>query len=168
MIRLITSVLAISGLMACQSSTNAGETQAQPAEVAADIAGSSAMEIIPASGLGPQDLLPGECGLFLWSKTDISKFIFFSKAQTGQATFAQGAEPASLAQTNAGGDIFGQFNTLSSYKFEDGKNLSLSIGPGEELDGGQRIENGLVTITDLEGWVTKLPVVGVRACKPEE
>lgn len=126
-----------------------------------------AIDSIPQSGLGPQELLAGECGLFLWSKTDVTKFIFFSKALTGTASFAQGEIPISLTQVTAGGNIFGQFNTIMSYESEDRRQFNLTLVPGEELEGGQRIESGLLTLTDREGWLTKLPILGVRACQPE-
>jgi hypothetical protein len=35
------------------------------------------------------------------------------------------------------------------------------------LEGGQRIESGVINIRDHEGWDTKLPVLGVRACQQE-
>ena len=126
-----------------------------------------AIDSVPSSGLGPQTVEPGECALFLWSKTDTTKFIFFSKALSAQATFAQGEEPLSLTQVSAGGDIFGQFNTSTGYLASDGRELSLTIEPGEVMIDGQRIEDGLVRLDDLEGWQTVLPVVGVRACQPE-
>lgn len=125
------------------------------------------MDNLPQSGLGPQTLQPGECGLFLWSQTDTSKFIFFTRAVSGTALVSQSAGPVDLAQTTAGGEIFGQFNTETSYAASDGALVQLKIVAGEELEGGQRISSGLITTTDPEGWVTKLPVLGVRACQPE-
>ena len=126
-----------------------------------------AIDSVPSSGLGPQNVEPGECALFLWSKTDTTKFIFFSKALSGQATFAQGEEPLTLTQISAGGDILGQFNTRTSYLAPDGRELELTIEPGEVMIDGQRIEDGLIRLDDIEGWQTVLPVVGVRACQPE-
>ncbi|MEM9054653.1 MAG: hypothetical protein AAGB16_04950 [Pseudomonadota bacterium] len=127
-----------------------------------------ALNSVPESGLGPQQLLAGECGLFLWSQTDITKFIFFSKAQSGQARFAQAETPITLTQIQAGGDIFGQFTTRMGYRADDGRDVSLTFAPGEALEGGQRIERGMISLTDQDGWQTKLPVLGVRACQPEE
>ena len=126
-----------------------------------------AIDSVPSSGLGPQEVLTGECGLFLWSQTDTSKFIFFSKALSGQAAFAQGDVPMSLTQTRAGGDIFGQFNTRMEYITTDNRAVELTLEPGEMLEGGQRLERGLLSLADREGWLTKLPVLGVRACKGE-
>ncbi|MEM9572201.1 MAG: hypothetical protein AAF996_12085 [Pseudomonadota bacterium] len=126
-----------------------------------------AIDSVPSSGLGPQELQSSECGLFLWSQTDTSKFIFFSKALTGVAVFAQDEEPIQLTQSRAGGDIFGQFNTRLEYVSNDGRVLTLELVPGELLEGGQRIESGLLSLADREGWLTKLPVLGVRACQRE-
>ena len=126
-----------------------------------------AIDSVPASGLGPQELKSGECGVFLWSQTDVSKFIFFSKALSGSAVFAQGRQPMRLTQSGVGGEIFGQFNTRMEYVANDGRVVSLDLVPGDMLEGGQRIESGLLTLADREGWLTKLPVLGVRACQRE-
>lgn len=126
-----------------------------------------AINSVPSSGLGAQELLDGECGLFLWSKTDVTKFIFFSKALTGTALFAQDGTPVNLTQTSAGGDIFGQFNTRMGYVTTDNRAVELTLEPGEMLEGGQRLEQGLLSLADRDGWLTKLPVLGVRACKRE-
>lgn len=128
---------------------------------------STAREAIPASGLGPQELAPGECGLFLWSKTDPTKFIFYSQALSGTALFKPTDRTLSLEQVAAGGTIFGQFNTEQGYNADDGSSVQLAFEPGDLLEGGQRIADGLITMTDAEGWRTKLPVLGIRACMPE-
>ncbi|GAB5455296.1 MAG: hypothetical protein Hens2KO_15250 [Henriciella sp.] len=153
-------VIALSG---CSSSPELDPQEAR----ARMLAMAPAIDSVPSSGLGPQEVLAGECAIFLWSQTDTSKFIFFSKALSGTASFAQGETPVELFQTGAGGDIFGQFNTESRYMADDGRELSLEVVPGERMIGGQRVERGLISLTDKEGWLTKLPVLGVRACQPE-
>lgn len=149
-------------LVGCQS--NDGDPVADRARM---MAMKPAIDSVPSSGLGPQELAPGDCGLFLWSQTDVSKFIFFTRALSDTATFAQTDDPIALTQTLAGGDIFGQFNTRMTYLADDGRQLELTVTPGEILNGGQRIERGLISLTDNQGWQTKLPVLGVRACQPE-
>ncbi|MCR9078115.1 MAG: hypothetical protein NXH78_03375 [Hyphomonadaceae bacterium] len=163
MIRFLTAAVGLSVvLMGCQSN------EMDPAEQRAKmLAMKPAIDSVPNSALGPQELLAGECGLFLWSQTDVSKFIFYSKALSGNALFAQDNVPIALTQTGAGGDIFGQFNTQMTYLSDDGREVSLTLDAGDLLDGGQRIESGLINIRDREGWDTKLPVLGVRACQQE-
>ena len=160
------SVIAILGLsfvlIGCRSN------DVDPVEERARmIAMKPAIDSVPSSALGPQELSAGDCALFLWSQTDVSKFIFFSRALSGTASFAQGEVPIALTQITAGGQIFGQFNTEMSYQAADGRQLSLSVIAGEELVGGQRIDSGLLSLTDTDGWQTKLPVLGVRACQQE-
>lgn len=159
-------IAACVALAACASSPDPGPT---PEEIAAQnaVAATAAMATIPDSALGPQDLAPGECGLFLWSKTDLTKFIFFSKAITGTALISRTEGPVLLTQTGARGDIFGQFNTQMDYLDPNGVQFALKMEPGEELEGGQRVASALITTTNAEGWQTKLPVLGVRACQPE-
>jgi hypothetical protein len=168
--RVVIMIVSLAVLGACQTTeTSEGSTEIETTNTAQQKSpATGAISTLPQSGLGPQDLAPGECGLFLWSQTDVSKFIFFSRALSGEAQLAQGYDPVTLTQTNAGGGIFGQFTTEMMYGSETGNTYALSITPGDELEGGQRLENGLITITDLEGWVTKLPVLGVRACQPQE
>lgn len=150
-------------IAACQSSPATGIDQTRERLMAMQ----PAINSVPSSGLGPQELLEGECGLFLWSQTDVSKFIFFSKALSGEAVFAQDETPVQMTQTMAGGDIFGQFNTRMEYITVDNRAVELSLVPGELLEGGQRLERGLLSVADRDGWLTKLPVLGVRACKSE-
>ena len=157
MLRMAILVLAIlpAMLMGCASS---------PAQTPG---GERGLSNVPNSGLGPQKLDPGECGLFLWSKTDTSRFIFFSRALSGTALFKQKDEQLNLRQTRSTGRIFGQFNTDMTYQDQKGSTIHLVYSGGDILDNGQRIQDGLITITDNSGWRTKLPVLGVRACQPE-
>ncbi|MEO1641956.1 MAG: hypothetical protein AAFR74_01375 [Pseudomonadota bacterium] len=159
MLSKLLAVVAIGGLAGC-ASIPVEEGRAPVGQMRANAE-------LPPSGLGPQTLAPGECGLFLWSKTDTTKFIFFSRAVSGIALFKPGNETLNLQQIAAGGTIFGQFNTEQGFAADDGSMVELSFVPGDELTGGQRIADGLITITDAEGWRTKLPVLGIRACMPE-
>lgn len=67
----------------------------------------------------------------------------------------------------ARGDVFGQF--LTDMEYVTGvpiSRVSISIRPGEILEGGQRVESGNILFTRADGWETILPVTGVRACMP--
>ncbi|MDJ0920784.1 MAG: hypothetical protein QNI84_06620 [Henriciella sp.] len=127
----------------------------------------SAVDTVSRVGLSAQSLEPGECGLFLWSKTDTNRFAFFSKALSGTAVFKPAEEELRLTQSRSRGTIFGQFTTDMGYTASDGSEVALTFQPGETLNGGQRVEAGLITVTDPDGWQTKLPILGVRACQPE-
>ena len=117
-------------------------------------------------GLPPQTLAPNECGLFLWSKTDTSKFVFFTRAGENEALFLLNDLPVTLQMTSQSGEVFGQFYTELKYKTESGQDVSLSYEAGELLTDGARIKNGIIQFTDEKNWLTVLPVLGVRVCQP--
>lgn len=122
---------------------------------------------VPPSGLPSQQLAPGECGLFLWSQTDISKFVFFTKSAQPMALLLLEDRPVNVTLDEAGGDIFGQFLTDLAYIVpQTGQRVSISYAAGEELVGGARVSAGRITYQDSEGWTRVLPVLGVRACQP--
>ncbi|MEO0882945.1 MAG: hypothetical protein AAFY34_09435 [Pseudomonadota bacterium] len=119
------------------------------------------------SGLPPQRLDPGDCGLFLWSQTEITRLVFFARAGENVASvfIEDGAVPLTL--TRARGDIFGQFLTDLTYVIPaSDRQISVTFTPGEELEGGARISSGRISYMDSEGWTRVLPVLGVRACQP--
>ena len=125
-----------------------------------------AVDVVPKSALGAQELLSKECGLFLWSKTDPTQFIFFEKAQAGTARMQIADSAVDVTQTANRGDIFGQFLTEQGFAAPGGERIEVVIVPGEELQGGQRVESGRITITGTDNWQTIIPVRGVQACQP--
>lgn len=125
-----------------------------------------AVNVVPESGLGPQQLERNECGLFLWNRTEPTQFIFFEKAQSGRATMQIGAEAVEVTQTINRGQIFGEFMTEQGFAAPGGEQVMLTVVPGEPLQGGQRVEQGKLEIVTPEGWRTLIPVLGVRACQP--
>lgn len=158
-----TVLIALSTLCLVAACTSRPDTVSTPG-TAAKPAGISA---VPEEGLPPQRLLPGQCGLFLWGMSAPRKFVFFTEGTAGEALILVNDEPASMPMTVAGGEVFGQF--LTEMTFADarsGGSVSVSIKPGEALEGGQRVESGNLLYRNADGWETILPVTGVRACMP--
>lgn len=122
---------------------------------------------VPVSGLPPQTLSAGECGLFLWEMAAPRRFIFFTEASSGEALVLQESAPQKLVMTDTNGEVFGQFFTEMQYLSADGNwSINLSLKPGEVLEGGQRVESGRLVTTGADGWETVVPITGVRACIP--
>ena len=117
------------------------------------------------SGLPPQTLEPNECGLFLWSKTDTSRFVFFMKAGAQDGLVLLEDTPTRITKTGESGDLFGQFFTDLRFVTASGAQIALSYEPGEPLSGGARISNGLIQFKNAEDWRITLPVLGVRVCQ---
>lgn len=118
------------------------------------------------TGLPAQSLAPNECGLFLWSKTDISKFVFFKRAGEDVALFWMDESVTKLQEISFAGRIFGQFYTEYDFQSEAGQNVSVSYIPGVDLQDGARIASGSIQYMDPKGWRTILPVLGARVCQP--
>jgi hypothetical protein len=138
-------------------------------ETKASVAGASgsALGSVPSEGLPPQSLAAGECGLFLWGMSAPRKFVFFANGTTSNALILLNDQPQRMSMLTAGGDVFGQF--LTEMRFQsapEGGTVSVSIKPGDVLDGGQRVDSGNILFRDAQGWETVLPVTGVRACIP--
>lgn len=121
---------------------------------------------VPKSTLDPQELAPKECGLFLWSQTDPTRFVFFKRAGEGVAKTIVEDQAETVQQVAAGGAIFGQFFTVQTYQTNTGREVHLTFVPGETLEQGQRIASGRIQYVDDAGWLIVLPVVGVRVCQP--
>lgn len=121
----------------------------------------------PVSGLGAQVLAPGECGLFLWSQANLSKLVFFRRAQTSAAALSLSDRRYDLQLVSEGGEVFGQFLTRNEFSDGQGGIVELAFQPGAMLIDGQRTSGGLITHTDAAGWRTIVPVAGVRACLDE-
>ena len=117
-------------------------------------------------GLAPQTLEPNECGLFLWSKNDISTFVFFTQAGQDTAVAYLEGKTTNLAITERAGALFGQFFTTYQFTVDDGRAVSLDYIPGETLTDGARVQSGAIQFADAEGWRTVLPVLGARVCQP--
>ncbi len=159
---LIAGVLAL--LSSCAASPRADEAQAAGARRAA--AQPEAAREVPRSGLPGQQLAPGECGLFLWSQTDISKFVFFARSAQPTALLLIDDQPVDVTLEAAGGDIFGEFLTDLVYRVpQTGQQVSIGYTPGDDLVGGARVSSGRISYTDADGWTRVLPVLGVRACQ---
>lgn len=156
--RLMACAFALIFVQACQTAGPVDETSplAKTADTVANL-----------TGLGSQTLQPGDCGLFLWNRTDAQTFMFFSQAGEGVAKYYVDDAEESVSMVSAGSELFGQFHTSTRWELTDGRTFDLELEPGEELEDGQRIDSGILTLVDAEGWRTKTPVAGVRACQPD-
>ena len=124
--------------------------------------------VVPDKGLPAQTLQPGECGLFLWTRREQPEFVFFSGGSSEKALFWNEGAILALKRVRYGGDVFGQQLTEQGFASEDGRDIQLTMTPGDELVSGQRVPVASLQITDSEGWKTMVPVAGVAACQPED
>ena len=118
------------------------------------------------NGLPAQTLAFNECGLFIWSKTATTNFVFFAKAGEAKALYYLDDVTEELDVVSSEGDIFGQFFTDLTYKTNDAREIKLQYEPGEDIQYGARISAGKIRYRNDENWLITQPVVGVRYCQP--
>lgn len=153
--------------MLCTSCTTTSEAPEAQGRSSGDAGSAVSSTRKLRTGLPAQALEAGECGLFLWSQTEITRLVFFARAGENAASAFVEGEAMPLVLTRAGGNIFGQFLTDLTYSIEGTSTaVSVTYAAGEELEGGARISSGRISYIDGEGWTRVLPVLGVRACQP--
>ncbi|KCZ55522.1 hypothetical protein HY29_11445 [Hyphomonas beringensis] len=104
----------------------------------------------------------------MWTQGTPRRFIFFSRAASGQAiAMLEAGKQEQLTLAAQRGDLFGQFMTEMDYAMSGDGAVFLHLMPGESVEGGQKISSGRIELLDAGGWSTIIPVVGVRACQPD-
>ena len=117
--------------------------------------------------LPPQTLEPGECGLFLFAPRPTPRFVFFSNATTGYAKMVIDGEPVTLSRSAAGGEVFDQnFSDTSYIAPAFGLELQVRVRPGSEAEGGTEVESGSLNLARDGGWSVVIPVAGASTCQP--
>jgi len=116
--------------------------------------------------LAPQQMSPGECGLFVWTGDADRRFILYSQSSNRTGLWASGSGETQLAvMSNDGIPTEGQF-PKTTFRTEDARILELSLRLSQPIDDGTRYKAGTLTETSQEGWETVMPIVGLSACQP--
>ena len=122
---------------------------------------------VPADSLPAQTLMPGACGLFLWTQDEPRRFVVFYPAGAASAEAIVNGQRATLDIESQGGDLFTQFMTEMNFRGPGGMPVKLSLQPGEEIDGGRRVPAARMISQNREGWEIITPLAGLTACQPE-
>ncbi len=122
-------------------------------------------ERAPGQGLPPQKLAPGQCGLFVWTADQPRYLLLFSDQLSGEARwYDQGVIDNLTIGAGAGERVFGQF-TEQTYRTDDGRDLTLTLIDGEEMDLGMRFARATLKFSDAEGWSKVKPVSAIATCQ---
>jgi hypothetical protein len=103
--------------------------------------------------LPAQTLLPGDCGLFGWTKKDDPAFVFF--ATEGRAIHLQNGRAVTL-------DPDGAFPAVTY------GGLRLELGPPEPMIDAIRYPNARLEQTLADGFVKIEPLVMLQTCQSED
>ena len=117
--------------------------------------------------LPPQTLEPGACALFLWTRDDPRHFVLYFPAGASEAKAILNGRQQNLGVESQEGDVFGQFMTRMSLHDSGGQRVTLTLAPGEEIEGGRKVPLARMISKDAEGWEIITPLTGLTACQPE-
>jgi len=161
--RLALCVLAL-GLSACTTTGGPAPEQASAKPIVAQPLGDDEV-LSHFSVLPPQNLAPGECGLFLWLKRDDAPLVFFQRSD-GTATMAIDGAETVLTRTSQKGRIALEYFEAQSFEHA-GLKLEVSLTPEEKrsLQQGLKLPSGSLSAQTADGWSALLPVVGLIGCK---
>lgn len=149
-------LLGLAFLGACASTSTAPAADAR----------SSVSEPVEYS-LPAQTLEPGKCGLFLWTRDEPRHFVLFFPAGDPSAEAIVDGRRQTLRVDSQEGDVFGQFLTRMAFSRPDGGAVTLTLSPGEEIEGGRRVPLARMINNNAEGWEIITPLTGLIACQPE-
>ena len=125
-------------------------------------AGDMTIEALP-----PQDLRAGECGMFLWSRTNTPMLVMVALDDPAEAKVLLNGRTRELRRRSfSGAPTFGHFEQQT---FSDGRfslEVDVDFDDVRTVRDGAIIRGGVLRTADSHGWETVLPVGGMVACKP--
>lgn len=120
--------------------------------------------------LPPQDLSPGECGLFLFSGRPSPRFVFFGEAAAAKGKMIIDGEETIFLRTEASGEVFElHFSNQKYISPALGLEVFLEVVPEDEevSQDGRRISSGTLRMKGANGWSMVMPVGGAASCSRE-
>jgi hypothetical protein len=118
--------------------------------------------------LPPQQLDPGVCGLFLWSRTERPALVLVARDNPAEAKVRVDGRTRDLRRAAFSGDPnSGHFQRQT---FSDGRltlDLEITFDASRPVRDGAIISGGVLRTRDEAGWETMQPVGGLVACKTQ-
>lgn len=116
--------------------------------------------------LTSQKLMPGRCGLFLWSRTQQPVFIMFANEAPAEVLVRIGGRDRRLARKATSGErVFGHFEKQTFSNGQYTFDVELTYDTSRPIQDGAIIKQGVVRTTDKSGFATVLPVGGMIGCQ---
>ncbi len=148
-------IMAVAAWLAC---TGAAEAQSVGNRV--DAGG------IQFEALDAQELKPGQCALFLWSRSERPVFILFAPDNPAKAAARVGGRVVQFdRKSTSGARVLGHFEKQAfasgRYAFE----IELAYDQERPVQDGALIDHGVLRSRDKKGNVTVVPVGGMIGCK---
>lgn len=119
--------------------------------------------------LESQDLPPGRCGMFLWSRTAQPVFVMVAYANPSEARVRTAGRNRYLRRTGFGKEqIYGHFERQT---FTDGRltfDVDVEFDTQRQVRSGAVVKQGVIRVRDEDKWESVHPVGGLVACKEVE
>ena len=116
------------------------------------------------TGLEPQTLETGECGLFVWAASPEKPFILFSQSAKASGLWYNERVETLVITANSGDASYQQF-PQTIYQRKSGETLELSLFDAQPIDDGMRYKSGTLRYMTEAGWQKIVPVIGMAACQ---
>ena len=117
------------------------------------------------NGLPAQELLEGECGIFLWDNAVPRAFVFFQKQGEAFAKYYDQGTAHSLETEQNTLDMANTGAIDFTYSSADYDTVILKGVLEDLLDSGQRISGSTITTKKPGAWEEIHPVSGAYVCR---
>lgn len=113
-----------------------------------------------------QRLAPGECGMFLWSRSEERPLVFFSNSKHGDARVMIDGRQQEIPKVAAAGEAIAGQQAEQSFSWRDLRfNIAVEFERRRELPRGAVIQRGTLQVQHRDGWHYVVPVGGLVACE---
>ncbi|RKQ72128.1 hypothetical protein DES40_1465 [Litorimonas taeanensis] len=146
-------IISLLGLCACASVTDS-VVPSSAAEA------SSANKVV--QNLPPQNLLPGQCGLFIWTADNQNKFIGFETESSATYVLNGHIRRASRLDNTTLDAPKRRYQTLNEGSLAE-MTFELSLQRDVEISEGERFYGRLSTKTE-DGWDRVTPIAALLSC----
>ncbi len=116
--------------------------------------------------LSAQRIVPGECGVFLWSLS-AAQLILFTSTRTRAAVMSLDGQEVALPRLAASGPpIIAGHVANQTFRSSDGQvTVYAQMRRGDLVEDGRRVGESVLRVVHASGWELVLPVAGVGYCR---
>ena len=129
----------------------------------------NATEAPDVQALSKASLPAGKCGMLLWTLNEREPVLVFQAVEgEGAEMMIEGADTRLSLTSQSGESRYGitssqQYTSIDPDTDLVSVNVDASFGLG--FEGGVYVGNGLITLTNRQGWERLLPVAGLTGCR---
>ncbi|NNC38124.1 MAG: hypothetical protein EX271_09155 [Acidimicrobiales bacterium] len=117
-----------------------------------------------AAGLSEQNLVEGECAIFLWAANGKREFVYFQKQDSATAKYYKDDTTIDIATTDNTSALADTPALNFSYTGPSSEKITVSGGYDGEIEGGLKIAPSTIKVETKDGWQQITPASGVFAC----